>query len=126
MSESAYVDLAIDQGADYSLQIYWTDAGNNPFTVLHPMRMDIRSKQGAVIHSLTTANSGDDEPDISYNGDSGLIQLTVRAQDTATFPPGIYDYDLFVSHQDDSVGEVRLKRLIHGNVMVYGRVTKEL
>lgn len=126
MSESANVDLSIDQGADFSLQIYWTDAGNNPFTVLHPMRMDIRSKQGAVIHSLTTLVSGDDQPDILYNSDSGLIQLTIRAQDTADFPPGQYDYDLFVSHQDDAVGEVRLKRLIRGNVLVYGRVTKEM
>lgn len=126
MSESVSVNLSIDQGADYGLQIYWTDAGNNPFTVLHPMRMDIKSSTGVVVHSLTTETQDDTQPDILYNSDSGLIQLTIPASATSNFPAGQYAYDLFVSYSDEANGLARLVKLIQGIVYVYGRVTTDV
>lgn len=124
MSESPVVPLAIDQGADFSLQIYWTDPGNNPFVVLDPMRMDIKAQTGQVVHSLTTSVEGDGQPGILYNSDSGLIQLTIPAEDTALFPAGEYAYDLFITYSDTALGVARLKRLMRGTVYVYGRVTE--
>lgn len=126
MSESAVVPLAIDQGADYSVQIYWTDAGNNPFTVLHPMRMDIRASTGQLIYSLTSDSPNTEEqPNILYNSDSGLIQLTIPSSATAGFASGEYSYDLFVTYSDEAVGQARSHRLIRGSVYVYGRVTRD-
>ena len=124
MSDSVVVDLSLDQGADFSLQLYWTDAGNNPFSVLHPMQMDIKSATGTVVHSMSTASDPDEEPDILYNSDSGLIQLHIPATVTAILAPGAYAYDLFVTYQDDAASRTYMMKLIRGTINVQGRVTE--
>lgn len=127
MSESPVLNIAIDQGADFNAQIYWTDAGNNPFTVLHPMRMDIKSDTGQVVHSLSSGLPEDEgESGILYNSDSGLIQLNIPAAATSLFAAGIYAYDLFVTYSDEAASRTAQKRLIRGNIYVYGRVTQSV
>jgi hypothetical protein len=127
MSEAVSIDLAIDQGADFGVQIYWTDASNTPFTVTAPMRMDIKADTGQVMHSMVTITNEDEESSILYNSESGLIQLMMSSAETDAIPAGRYDYDLFVTYQDNEVtNETRLKRLLHGKVFVYGRVTKNV
>ena len=125
MSESVVVNLSVDQGADFALQAYWTDAGNNPFTVLHPMRMDIRASTGQLIHSMSSASDPDEQPDILYNSDSGLIQLVIPASVTSVMGSGEYAYDLFISYQDEATAQVFTKKLMRGTIYVYGRVTKD-
>ena len=125
MSESVVVNLSVDQGADFALQAYWTDAGNNPFTVLHPMRMDIRASTGQLIHSMSSASDPDEQPDILYNSDSGLIQLVIPASVTSIMGSGEYAYDLFISYQDEATAQVFVKKLMRGTIYVYGRVTKD-
>lgn len=129
MSTAGIVDIALDQGADFGIQVYWVDAQKQPFTVLAPMRMDIKNEVGAVIETLVT---DDDQPDenlktITYNSESGLVQLMLRASQTALLTPGLYNYDLFVTYQDNDVtGSTRLKKLIAGTILVNGRVTQTL
>ena len=126
MSTAALVDLDIDQGADFGVQIYWTDAESNPFTVLSPMRMQIKSYVGTVIYTLQTDDEAplDATKTILYNSDSGLIQLAIPAADTALFPTGIHAYDLFVTYQDNEVtNATRLRKLLSGSVNVFGRTT---
>jgi hypothetical protein len=126
MSTAAQVDLTLDQGSDFGVQIYWVDGDRNPFTVLSPMRMEIKSDLGQVMYTL---ESDDDQPDptlqtILYNSESGLIQLQIPASATAAFPPGLYSYDLWVTYQDNAVtNATRLRPLIRGNIYVNGRVT---
>lgn len=126
MSTAGEVDLVLDQGADFGIQIYWTDAESNPFTVLSPMRMDVKNDVGGIVTTLQTDDEApvDAVVTILYNSDSGLIQLNLPASVTATMPTGTYRYDLFVTYQDNAqTNTTRLKRLIEGNLTVQGRVT---
>lgn len=126
MTTSSNVDLEVDQGADFGAQLYWTSMDQEPFTVLSPMRMEIRDDVGNTLYTLATVDgtvSGTET--ILYNSDSGLIQLQIPAADTATFPAGRYSYDLFVTYQDNDVtNATRFTRLIHGSVYVNKRVTR--
>jgi hypothetical protein len=127
VTTAANVDLTLDQGADFGIQIYWTDGANNPFTVLSPMRMDVKSDVGTVVYSFFTDDSAENSinpPNILYNFESGLIQLMMSAEETLALNPGSYSYDLFVTYQDNVITQaVRLKRLIYGQFIVQGRVT---
>jgi len=128
MSSSALIDLDIDQGADFGVQLYWTTMDQEPFTVLAPMRMEIRDDIGATLFTLATndgASAGTQT--ILYNSDTGLIQLMIPASSTAIFPPGRYNYDLFVTYQDNAVtNATRLHKLAKGNVYVDGRYTQNV
>lgn len=127
MSEAASLDISVDQGTDFGIQIYWTDGANTPFTVMAPMRMDIKSETGQVIHSLMTGVADDQATPILYNSESGVIQLEIPADVTDSFASGSYDYDLFVTYQDSAVtNSTRLTRLLRGRVHVYRRVTQDV
>jgi|JI10StandDraft_1071094.scaffolds.fasta_scaffold44454_2 hypothetical protein len=128
MSTSALVDLEIDQGADYGVQLYWTSMDQQPFTVLSPMRMEIRDDVGNTMYTLATSDgTSTGAQTILYNSSSGLIQLMIPAADTSNFPSGVYQYDLFVTYQDNDVtNATRLQRLIRGNVYVNKRVTQNV
>lgn len=128
MSTSALVDLEIDQGADYGVQLYWTSMDQQPFTVLSPMRMEIRDDVGNTMYTLATSDgTSTGAQTILYNSGSGLIQLMIPAADTSNFPSGVYQYDLFVTYQDNDVtNATRLQRLIRGNVYVNKRVTQNV
>lgn len=127
MSVAANVDIELDQGADFGLQIFWTDPEQTPFTVLSPMRMDIRADTGQVAYTLQTNDSAPAGTtlNISYNSESGLIQLFIPASDTSALKAGIYGYDLFVTYQDSGT-TTKLKRLLAGTVMVNQRITKNV
>lgn len=129
MSTAAPVDIDLDQGADFGVQIYWSNADIQPYRVMSPMRMEIRNTTGQVIYTLQTDDNAPDDAvkNILYNSDSGLIQLMIPAADTSTFPVGALDYDLFVTYQDNDVtNTTRLKRLIKGKVNVDRRYTQNV
>lgn len=128
MSNSAPVDLDIDQGADFGVQIYWTSMDQQPFTVLAPMRMEIRDDVGNTMYTLATNDgSVSGTQTILYNSETGLVQLMIPSADTATFPPGRYNYDLFVTYQDNAVtNATRIYRLLSGNVYVERRWTRNV
>lgn len=129
MTNAAYADLVIDQGADFAVQLYWTDYNNNPFTVLSPMRMDIKASTGQIVATLNTNDEANDleTPSIVYNSDSGLIQLQLPPAITSTITPGDYSYDLFVTYQDQlTTSSTRLAKLMYGRVFVNGRVTRNV
>lgn len=126
MSTSAVIDLEIDQGADFGVQIYWTSMDQTPFTVLAPMRMEIRDDVGNTLYTLaTTDGAASGTQTILYNSSTGLIQLMIPAADTSNFPAGRYNYDLFVTYQDNEVtNATRLQRLQRGSVYVNKRITR--
>lgn len=129
MSTAVSVDLTLDQGSDFGVQIYWVDGDRNPFTVLSPMRMEIQNDLGQVMFTLQSDDTQNDptQQTILYNSETGLIQLMIPASATAAFPEGIYNYDLWVTYQDNVVtNQTRLRPLIRGNIYVNGRVTKVL
>lgn len=128
MSTSARVDIDIDQGADFAVQLYWTSNDQQPFPVLAPMRMEIRDDVGNTLYTLATADGTSlGGESILYNSDSGLIQLMIPASATGTFPAGRYAYDLFVTYQDNDVtNATRVARLIYGSAYVNKRTTQSI
>ena len=133
MSVAANVDLSLDQGADFAVQIYWTSGENKAFKVQGPMRMEIRNQVGNVVHTLQTNETSEDEesnPDnqsIMYNSESGLIQLFIDSASSDLIPPGANTYDLFVSYLDSDVTQkVRKIRLLYGKVLVSARITQNV
>lgn len=131
MSSAARVDLEVDQGADFGIQIYWTSTESIAFPVIGPMRMEVRDSVGNVAVTLQTTEDSENmvtgTSSILYNTESGLIQLNMSAAQTELLSAGAYDYDLFVSYTDNVVtGTIRKTRLIHGKVHVNGRITRNV
>lgn len=117
------IDIELVQGADFGVQIYWTSPDQVPFTVLSPMRMEIKDAVGNVVHTLSTDGT-DGEPSILYNSESGLIQLRIPGSATGAMPVGRFDADLFVTYQDNAVtNATRVHRLFRANVYVEKRIT---
>lgn len=129
MSIAANADLVIDQGADFFVQLYWTDMNNVPLSVQAPMRMQIKADTGQVVQELIYQDypAAGEPITIDFSPDVGLIQLSLEAQQTDNIPAGLYDYDLFVSYSDKQINpKIRLIRLLYGKVEVRGKVTETL
>lgn len=136
MTDAANVDLSLDQGADFTLQINWTDSNGNPYEVIHPIRMQARARTKQLTLDLFSYGEGETIPEgisptITYSSTSGVIQVVVPASHTATIPAGMYDYDMFVSYRtsiyDLTTGDesltTRKMKLLAGLLEVEGRVT---
>lgn len=125
---AAAVPLDIDQGEDWTAQIVYVDDHDQPYNIVAPCRLDIKSKQGATQLSLTTPEIEVPEgeiPEIGLSSEIGLVQLHIEDTVTAALVPGVYQYDLFVTVNDgDEYAGDQRQRLIMGNVTVNQRVTQ--
>lgn len=124
---AAHVPLDIDQGEDWTVSIIYTDDFDNPYNVIAPCRMDIKSKQGATQLSLVTPDIPPPDgiiPEIALSSDIGLIQLHITDDMSSALLPGVYKYDLFVTINDgNEYAGNQTQRLIQGSVNVNQRVT---
>lgn len=122
------VDFVIDQGEDFTCQLIWSDFTDNPVPVTTPMRMDIKSPYGEVVHTLAPPDvelPAGEIPAITYNSTSGLIQLHIPSTISTTIPGGVYAYDLFVSVDDgEAYAGIQKSRLIQGQVTCRARTTQ--
>jgi hypothetical protein len=127
MTAAGRVDFVIDQGADFTCQLVWSDFSDNPIPVATPMRMDVKSPFGQVMTTLFVPDPPlpeDEIPPITYNGDSGLIQIHLSKERTQAIPGGTYNYDLFVSVDDgEAYAGLQLTRLIFGSLICRSRTT---
>lgn len=136
---AGYAELEIEQGADYALQIVWTDVVNEAYRVCHPIRLQARSLGGQALLDLssvdqTTEQSEGSTPRIIYNTEGGVLQIIVPASVTAQLPPGELYYDMFVSYESTSfdyinneeTDSIRVAKVMTGKIKVEGRVTKSL
>lgn len=110
-------DSAIEQGADLSRKITWSDSAGVPVNLTgYTARMQVRASVGAsaVLMELTTENGG-----IVLGGSAGTIELVRTAAQTAAFTwrRGIYDLELL-----SPAGKVT--RLLKGEVEVDPEVTR--
>ena len=126
------VDLVIDQGEDWTVQLYWTDFFDDPHNLTHPLRMTIKSPLGQNLISLNSVLPEDQVPgevqSVSWSEDTGWIQIHIPAAQTGAFTPGDYLYDLFVTLNADPAVEFgsplnQTVRLIAGRVHVNKRIT---
>lgn len=123
---AANVPLVIDQGEDWTTEVIWTDSYENPVQVIHPCQLDIKTNQGQTIVSLVSdPDIPDGEiPGIAISTEIGLLQLHIPAEQTAGLVPGNYDYDLFVTDDNqDDYALPQMQRLIYGSASVNKRIT---
>jgi hypothetical protein len=125
---AANVPMSIDQGEDWTTNIIYSDEFDNPYNIVPPCRMDIKSPQGATQITLATPEGELPDgviPEIMLSSEIGLIQLHIEDGATAAMIPGVYKYDLFVTINDgnDYAGD-QIQRLIRGDVTVNQRVTE--
>jgi len=125
---AAYVPMEIDQGADFTTQIVYTDDFDMPYMVVSPCRLDIKNNTGATQLSLETPDTPlpDGEiPEIALSDEAGMIQLHIEDTATAALVPGVYQYDLFVTVNDgDEYAGNQIERLVYGEVVVNKRITQ--
>lgn len=120
------IQMVIDQGEDFTADIIWTDALDAPVNVVHPCRLDIKSKTGATLISLETNPDLpiDEIPEIGLSSELGTLQLHIPRSVTSAFVPGQYIYDLFVTADDgNTYAGPQLIRLIAGTCNIAKRVT---
>jgi hypothetical protein len=124
---AANVPLDIDQGEDWTATIVYTDEMDQPYNVIAPCRLDIKSNTGQTQLSLTTPSTTLPEgtiPQIGLSSEIGLIQLHIEDSVTAALIPGVYKYDLFITVNDgNEYAGNQIQRIVRGEVTVNQRVT---
>ncbi len=111
------LNLLIEQGATFSRVLRWRTADSVAITFTgKSVRMQARvaKRDTQIILSLSSVNP---PGGIMINND-GSATITISAADTQMLIPGTYVYDLEV----DDNGTVT--RLLEGNIMVSGEVTR--
>lgn len=125
---AANVPMEIDQGEDWTVSIVYTDDYDQPYNIIEPCRMDIKSTTGATQISLSTPESEIPPgyiPEIGISPEIGLLQIHIEDDATAALKPGVYKYDLFVTVNDgNEYAGNQVQRLIYGDVTVNQRVTQ--
>jgi hypothetical protein len=125
---AAFVPMEIDQGEDWTSTVVYTDDFDEPYNVIAPCRLDIKSQQGAIQLSLSTPVDTPPDgtiPAILLSSEIGMIQLHIEDSVTKALQPGVYKYDLFVTVNDgDEYAGSQVQRLIAGTVTVNQRVTQ--
>lgn len=115
---AAYLDIPIEQGATWTLDISVTDDNGDAIDLTgYTARMSIRrdADDSTALIELTTANGR-----ISIAALTGIVTLVLTAAETAaitTWTRGVYDLELV-----SAIGTVT--RLIQGAVTVLAEVTR--
>jgi hypothetical protein len=125
---AANVPLMIDQGEDWTAQIVYTNDFDEPYNIVPPCRLDIKSLMGATQLTLATPETTLPEgeiPEIGLSSEIGLIQLHIEDAVTSALIPGNYQYDLFVTVNDgNEYAGNQVQRLIRGEATVFKSVTE--
>lgn len=127
--ETAPINLDINRGEDWTVQLIFTDDQDNPMNLAKPFRMDIKDQAGVIVCALTSTDDPPDFqttiPEIEISSAVGLVQLHLTSAVTDALPNGSFVYDLF-GHVDD--GDVyagdQVVRFCKGRVTIDKRITE--
>lgn len=110
---AAYVEIVIEQGADFSTTVSVKDATNNPTNLNnHSVAAQLRKSY----YSSTSVNFTTSITDAA----AGVITLTMPASVTSNVSPARYVYDLLLTNNSTNVKT----RVIEGIVNVLPSVTR--
>jgi len=114
------VDLHVDVGEDWACQLYWTDQYDDPMAVIHPMKMTVQFNTPETFVSTSEAPGAGEYAYLSYNTETGFIQITFPDTHTENWTPGVYPYDLFVHvyDPDDINATYKRQKIFGGSVVV--------
>lgn len=111
------LNLVIDQGADWYLQITWNDSNGDPIDITdYTAEMQMRSLPNSTTAQMTlsTTNGG-----ITIDGATGVIELHATATQT-NVSAGYYYYDLELTAPLTDAKT----RLIQGQINLNAEVTR--
>lgn len=114
---AAKLNLLIEQGANFSQRLIWTDSDQNPIDLTgYTARMQIREKveSDTVLLELTTENGR-----IILNQEPGTIDLEINSLDSESLPAGKAVYDLELISSTNFV-----TRLLKGGIDIDPEVTR--
>lgn len=114
---SGSVDLTIESGTDWGIQLSWNDANGEPYPFFAPI-MNIRqemSPTGKLIAKLDESGQWDGTLAIVSQG---VLQAKIPAANTANFPQTYGFWDIFVTLFDSRV------RLAFGTIAIAPHVTE--
>ena len=112
------VDIAIEQGATFTLRITWTTSSGTPVDLTgYTAKMQVRWKYSGPTPLLTFSSA---TGEITLGGVAGTVDISGLAAVTGVTDPkyGVYDLELTRT----STGFV--KRLIQGRALVSPEVTR--
>lgn len=129
MSAAGRANVSVIQGEDFVAQIFWSDNLNQPYTLCHPAKMQVRTKRGGLV--LELSSQSEQAQGLVLAEEQGLIQVYIPASVTSRLPVGSYSYDLFVTYESRTTGfgaatqtvQKHVKRVVAGNFNVEDRVT---
>ena len=113
------LNLVIDQGADWYLQITWNDSNGDPIDITgFTAEMQMRSLPNATTAQMTlsTSNGG-----ITLDGPNGIIELHATATQTGNIDEGPYYYDLEIT---SPAPQNIVTRVSQGQAIVSAQVTR--
>lgn len=114
---SGSVDLVIETGSDWGIQISWVDQNGNPYSFSDPV-MNIRqalTPTSRLIAKLDTSGMFDGLLTIMS---PGVLRATITADRTNTLPPGYGFWDLYCNLNGSRV------RLLYGTIAIAAHVTE--
>lgn len=119
---AANVPIVVDKGEDFTAQIIYTDDFDQPLNMVYPIRMDVKGNQVSAILSLVTPEvmpTDGSIPEITFSPDIGLIQIHIDHSTTEALPPGVYNYDMFVTVDDEGeYAGTQQQRILYGTFSV--------
>jgi len=130
LSQAAFYNLNIDQGATFRLSMKWetgtgtvvTPVNLTGITFTMMVRRRYANKEGSTppILSLTSAAATSLGSITITNAATGALQVTITDEGTVLLTQTEYVYDLEAHHPDGSV-----TRLLNGRVLVSPEVTTD-
>ena len=112
-----YEDIAIDQGADVTIQLELTNTNGTP----KDLSGYTCSSQIRRTHSNDSATSF--TPMFSAPRTSGVLNLTLTNLQTNTFTAKRYVYDVELTNQDSNANNI-IERILEGQLIVNPSVTR--
>lgn len=105
--QTSRVDMIVNRGEDWSVQLILTDQFDEPLKLATPFRMDVKDAAGQPVISLTSSDQAPDFqteiPEITVSEDVGVIQLHIDDSVTRNLNIGQHSYDLFGHVTDDDI-----------------------
>jgi len=128
MSQRDQLEVEMDQGEDFLVQMYWTDSDGKAVRVTTPARAEVRDTTGALVMQFASENSAATatKAAVTLSATSGLIQLSAPKALTRALASGRYAIDIWSNVTVDDAtftGSKEELKVCTGWLLAYPRTT---
>lgn len=128
MSQRDQLEVEMDQGEDFAVQMYWTDSDGKAIRVVTPARAEVRDTTGALVMQFASENAGNTatKAAVTVSVNSGMIQLSAPKVLTRALAAGRYAIDVWCNVTTDDAtftGSKEELKVCTGWLLTYPRTT---